>query len=952
MTSVYANAVDNVSVITDANTDATSDGSDTTTSESEKDGKFEFRLLDDDTYEVFCPEENKDKLTGELVIPAEYNGKPVSRVNRFDGCNNITSVVIENGITELGLDAFISCGNLETVTIPKSLVKIEHSAFFGAQNLTTIKVDADNTAFCSVDGVLFSKDKTVLICYPAGKADTSYTVPDTVTELGVHAFAMCNAITEIAIPASVVKMGDDLNVFRGSFALRAVKIDEANNSYCTVDNVVFSKDKTTLIAYLPTKIDEEYTVPDSVTVVLNDAFFLCDNLKKLNFNEGLLNLGSISNCCYINSLTISKSVKHFTGIVGMDRLFEINYGGTKSEWQALIADFDEVSMECLRNVRVRCAPDMVDAATGLAFKLLDDGTYEVYCPADKKESLTGELVIPAEYNGERVSRIASQGFSGCQNITSVKIENGITEIRELVFSGCGKLETISIPASAEKTNFSFSFISSLKSVTVDEANEYYFAKDGILFSKDKTKLIVYPAGRPDTSYTIPDSVTVICDSSFSDCNNLVEVIIPESVKEIENHAFAHSNMLQSVNIPASVEKMGENNIFSGCENVQVTIDESNKSFIINDGVIFTSDVSELVAYLSSKSDEEYKVPESVRRIRGDAFSMNQHIKALVLNDGLTQFSNIQNCWNLKSITIPKSVTTFEGISGMDSFKEIFYGGKMAEWLEVKSNHRLDPDGVLERVKVVCSDGAFGIAPDFDENEGVFIPGVNPKDVEKMDVETVEIVQGLTIKPTVDGDLKDAELYAKPDTTQVLIPDGLAIDLSFIKDGVKVQPEAKVTVDLPIPESLRNAVELFIYHITDGNGIEAIIPDKVDRENNILTFSATHFSTYVFTDTKQTGNNGSTEDSSDESGDSGSSGTTSSGSSNSDTSNSDSVSSGTTSSTPSNSDTASSNGDSTSNNSGTISADVTDSNPSTGIAVSALPVLVALGAAVIVIKKRK
>ncbi len=112
MTSVFASTADGINTTTDTSDESgtTTDTSDETgstadsidgeggmaTADGENDSKLAFKLLNNDTYEVSCSDENKDSLKGELVIPATYNNKPVSRIDSFEGCNNITSVIIED----------------------------------------------------------------------------------------------------------------------------------------------------------------------------------------------------------------------------------------------------------------------------------------------------------------------------------------------------------------------------------------------------------------------------------------------------------------------------------------------------------------------------------------------------------------------------------------------------------------------------------------------------------------------------------------------------------------------------------------------------------------------------------------------------------------------------------------------------------------------------------------
>jgi hypothetical protein len=84
---------------------------------------------------------------------------------------------------------------------------IGNYAFFGSTNLTAMNVDPNNAAYTSVSGVLFNKNQSQLVCYPAGKSG-SYQVPNNVTSIADGAFAYCYSLTSITIPSSVTSIGD------------------------------------------------------------------------------------------------------------------------------------------------------------------------------------------------------------------------------------------------------------------------------------------------------------------------------------------------------------------------------------------------------------------------------------------------------------------------------------------------------------------------------------------------------------------------------------------------------------------------------------------------------------------------------------------------------------------------------------------------------------------------
>ena len=168
------------------------------------------------------------------------------------------------------------------------------------------------------------------------------------------------------------------------------------------------------------------------------------------------------------------------------------------------------------------------------------------------------IIIPSMYNDLPVTGIKEFAFVWCDFLENVEINEGVTYIGGAAFGGCRNLKSVQIPSSVTKIEATvFDKCTNLTSINVDTNNQYYKSIDGNLYSKDGTKLIKYAIGKMDTSFVIPNGVTIIGERSFEGCKMLENIEIPNSVTSIAASAFAECISLTAVIIPDSVTNIGE-----------------------------------------------------------------------------------------------------------------------------------------------------------------------------------------------------------------------------------------------------------------------------------------------------------------------------------------------------------------------------------------------------------
>jgi hypothetical protein len=213
----------------------------------------------------------------------------------FAGCTGLTSVIIPNKVTSIGACVFFLCESLTVIIIPAGVTSIGEWAFSRCAKLTAINAAVDNKAYTSHDGILYNKDKTILIAYPAGKTDASFIIPDYVTGIGGGAFAGCENLTSITIPNSVTSIGD--NAFGDCTRLTNINIP---------DNITVIKDMT----FSQCTVLAGVTIPDSVTSIGAGAFSGCISLAGIIIPNGVTGIGKAAfhECTGLTGVTIPNNV--------------------------------------------------------------------------------------------------------------------------------------------------------------------------------------------------------------------------------------------------------------------------------------------------------------------------------------------------------------------------------------------------------------------------------------------------------------------------------------------------------------------------------------------------------------------------------------------------------------------------------------------------------------------
>lgn len=247
----------------------------------------------------------------------------------FYGCSKLTDITIPNSVTSIGDTAFGDCRSLTSVTIPNSVTNIGISPFRSCTSLTDITVDSANENYSSIDGVLFNKEKTMLIQFPNGNEKTSYTIPDGVTGIGAFAFEDCSNLTSVTIPDTITNIGD--YAFFGFASLTSITIPR---SVTSIGEDAFERCNSLT----------SITISNSVTSIERSTFSECSSLKSIDIPDSVISIGEYAFlfCTSLESVTIGNSVTNIGADAFYDcsKLTDVYYTGSEEDWNNITIDND------------------------------------------------------------------------------------------------------------------------------------------------------------------------------------------------------------------------------------------------------------------------------------------------------------------------------------------------------------------------------------------------------------------------------------------------------------------------------------------------------------------------------------------------------------------------------------------------------------------------------------
>ena len=468
-------------------------------------------------------------------------------------------------------------------------------------------------------------------------------IAEGVTSISDGAFIFCYNLTDINIPNSVNKIGeaafmgtqlynDDSNWSNGALYIDncLIATNEAIGDYAIAEGTRIIADGASNTRHYLTSI----SIPSSVTHIGEKAFAYCENLSVINVAAATPPVITDQTFYRISTnlqITVpAESESLYLANPNWKRLFDIASGvvegvcGDHLTWVLNLAD---------STLTISGYGDMYD------YDVWND---ETYFPMPWEEFIYDNIkniILP-----DGITSIGDFAFNNeSYNITSIHLPEGIRRIGKYAFAGNAGLTSISIPASVELIDTAaFYYCMALTAVHVNSSNRHYCSENGVLFNKDKSKLIIYPAMKQDSYYALPSNVKQIEIGAFLECQSLTEIVLPEGITTISSEAFSYCTNLVEINIPNSVNYIGEY-AFDG---TAIYENESNWT----DGVLYIDNY-----LIDSNSDipNIYEIRNGTRLIVTDAFSYTSALKEITIPASVISIGEdaFRSCSALQKITV-------------------------------------------------------------------------------------------------------------------------------------------------------------------------------------------------------------------------------------------------------------------------------------------------------------
>ena len=648
---------------------------------------------------------------GDKAFSGYIVGNPLTRVGfdrnshlriigkeAFSKCFLLESIVLPQGLETIEDYAFFSSA-LPAITVPAGVTELGSGVFANCTVLTAITVAEENTVYHDLDGVVYSRDNTVIYAYPSGRTGDSYTPENTITTVAPWAFAYTPHLKTVSLPEGVTEIGN------GGFLSAGIT---------------------------------SMGLPESLKTIAEQAFSSCVNLTSIHIPDGVLQIGRLAFAFdwQLSSITFGKESQ-------LPRIGHSAFAHTGLESFTVPASVSSIAQGAFTG----CCN--LKALTVSENSTLESISAHMFTGCDQLESI---VFLP----GSALTSIQAHGFEGLRSLTTLDLRNTkLTNIDNFAFRFCESLTTLTLPDTMVNVGrYAFYYCTSLPQLTLSQGIEhigsfaflgtadlelyftaeslplyldenwdyglrdYYTGVTGIESKGDYRYAILSSGGISILEYTGEDikvdltalnlggPITAVGGGAFRN-SSVTEILLPDTVTAIQAEAFAYSK-LGHINIPAAVTFIGReafahtplqtvafapNSQLRVIEQYAFTKTEALTTVALpaslqtmGTGVFKESGLSKvtfaediLLSEIPQNAFEATKLtavslPDSVTLVNHNAFNNVTTLKSLSfgVNDGIQLMSNAFYHTGLESLHIPANVSfigeyCFVALSDLDAF---------------------------------------------------------------------------------------------------------------------------------------------------------------------------------------------------------------------------------------------------------------------------------------------
>lgn len=539
----------------------------------------------------------------------------------FKGCGKLTSINIPSSVRGIGANAFYECKKLESVSLPSGINKIAEYTFDKCRSLKNI------------------------------------VLPDGVKNIGSAAFYGCTSLSDIKLPSSLKKIEDF--AFSRCRSLKNISIPEdvsiierSTFSKCTsLENVTFNnnieKIRSNAFEYCTSLM--EVSIPDSVDDIETYAFQKCEHLKKVVLPEGIeaINYGTFKGCTYLNTLKLPESIRYIYGDAFKDCvvLDTVN----------IPANTEVIKESSFENSVTKFIVDgdnrKFSSKGGVLYN--KQQTVLLRCPCYKWGSYT---------TPDTVKKISQYAFKKCQLLKDITISEGVKIFPKNCLTN-SSVQTLSLPESLREITSAYNMINTidLGTVTIPETNPEFCLVDGLLYSKDKKDLYIYPNAKRGT-VTFPKEAQNL--SAIECFNGASEFEIPESSKNFATDDGIITNLKRSklLFVPAAKTSY---TLGSSIKNIDAIknakqymynfkgykVSKGNQNYKASDGILYNINGNKLIDYPATKGGS-YSIPSQVTSISNDAFAYSRSLRNITVTKNVVKCNLILfDCISIENIVV-------------------------------------------------------------------------------------------------------------------------------------------------------------------------------------------------------------------------------------------------------------------------------------------------------------